>query len=148
MTFFKLCQSITKCESFEEILKLSNSGNNNNVDMLVKDIYGTDYSNLNGDLIASSYGKFSLNQKISNADTISSLLKMISYNISQIVTLYSFQENINLVIFTGFFVNDNIEVIRNINFGIKFWSKEIITDLYLKNNGYICSLGAMLKQII
>ena len=41
------------------MLQLAERGDHRNVDMLVKDIYGGDYSSqgLGGDLIASSFGK-------------------------------------------------------------------------------------------
>lgn len=46
-------------KGFDELLQLAERGDHRNVDTLVKDIYGGDYSSqsLPGDLIASSFGK-------------------------------------------------------------------------------------------
>lgn len=49
----------TPYQDFDELLQLAERGDHRNVDMLVKDIYGGDYSSqgLSGELIASSFGK-------------------------------------------------------------------------------------------
>ena len=46
-------------QSFDELLELAEAGDHRSVDMLVKDIYGGDYSSLGlqADVIASSFGK-------------------------------------------------------------------------------------------
>lgn len=46
-------------QGFDELLQLAEIGDHRNVDMLVKDIYGKDYTmqGLSGDLLASSFGK-------------------------------------------------------------------------------------------
>jgi pantothenate kinase len=46
-------------QSFDELLALAEAGDHRSVDMLVKDIYGGDYSSLGlrADIIASSFGK-------------------------------------------------------------------------------------------
>ena len=46
-------------QGFDELLQLAEVGDHRNVDMLVKDFYGGDYSSvgLSGDIIASSFGK-------------------------------------------------------------------------------------------
>jgi pantothenate kinase len=58
-TFWGLCRLLTGCENFDELLTLSKRGDNTSVDMLVGDIYGTDYANmgLKANMIASSFGK-------------------------------------------------------------------------------------------
>ena len=49
-TYWGLCKLFTRCTTFEEVLELAESGDNEEVDMLVKDIYGGSYDgmNLNG----------------------------------------------------------------------------------------------------
>ena len=46
-------------QDFDDLLSLAEQGDHRKVDMLVKDIYGSDYSTLGlpADLIASSFGK-------------------------------------------------------------------------------------------
>ena len=56
-TFLGLCCLLTGCETFEEAIELASEGNSENVDKLVRDIYGGDYNrfNLSGDTVASRY---------------------------------------------------------------------------------------------
>lgn len=57
--FHGLCCLLTGCKSFEEALELAAKGDNKNVDKLVKDIYGGDYTvfSLPGETVASRYWK-------------------------------------------------------------------------------------------
>jgi len=58
-TLWGLLSLLTPATSFDEMLALSEAGDNAAVDMLVKDIYGQDYSKLGlkSTMIASSFGK-------------------------------------------------------------------------------------------
>jgi len=96
-TFWGLGKLLTKCKSFDEILELSQGGDNSAVDMLVGDIYGgLDYSKigLSASTIASSFGKvIAENKDLSDyrkEDIVLSLLRMISYNIGQVQLCISF----------------------------------------------------------
>nr|GMD19516.1 pantothenate kinase 1 [Ipomoea batatas] len=88
-TFWGLGKLLTKCNSFDELLELSHRGNNRVIDMLVGDIYGTDYSKIGlaSTAIASSFGKaISENKELEDwkpEDIARSLLRMISNNIGQ-----------------------------------------------------------------
>ena len=57
-TFWGLGKLLTGAKDFDELLSLAEQGDHRNVDMLVKDIYGADYTKfgLPADLIASSFG--------------------------------------------------------------------------------------------
>lgn len=76
--------------SFAEMLALSEAGDNSAVDMLVKDIYGQDYSKLGlkSTMIASTFGKVfkkgKEKRKFSSEDISKSLLYAVSNNIGQI----------------------------------------------------------------
>ena len=76
--------------SFAEMLALSEAGDNAAVDMLVKDIYGQDYSKLGlkSTMIASTFGKVfkkgKEKRKFSPEDISKSLLYAVSNNIGQI----------------------------------------------------------------
>jgi pantothenate kinase len=61
-TFWGLCNLLTGADNFDEMLELSAKGDSTKVDLLVGDIYGTDYSNIGlpAHIIASSYGFLSL----------------------------------------------------------------------------------------
>ena len=58
-TFWGLARLLLECKNFDEIIQLTNSGENSNVDMLVGDIYGGSYESLGLDagVIAASFGK-------------------------------------------------------------------------------------------
>ncbi|KAK4693465.1 type II pantothenate kinase, partial [Lecanoromycetidae sp. Uapishka_2] len=58
-TLWGLLSLLTGARSFDEMLALADKGDNGNVDMLVGDIYGTDYGKigLEKSTIASSFGK-------------------------------------------------------------------------------------------
>lgn len=53
-TFLGLCCLLTGCDTFEEAIELASSGDSRNIDKLVKDIYGGDYSKfgLSGETVA------------------------------------------------------------------------------------------------
>ncbi|KAK9165065.1 hypothetical protein Scep_000256 [Stephania cephalantha] len=90
-TYWGLGKLLTKCKSFDELLELSQRGDNKVVDMLVGDIHGCmDYSEvgLSASTIASSFGKVIFGDKeledYSPEDISLSLLRMISSNIGQL----------------------------------------------------------------
>ena len=58
-TLFGLLTLLTGADTYEDMLGLSEKGDNANVDLLVKDIYGQGYESIGlpGDIIASSFGK-------------------------------------------------------------------------------------------
>lgn len=58
-TLVGLSNLLTGIKDFDEIIKRAQNGNNGNVDMLVKDIYGKNspFKELDGDILASSFGK-------------------------------------------------------------------------------------------
>lgn len=67
-TLHGLLSVLTPAKSFDEMLELAMRGDNKNVDMLVGDIYGSDYSRigLKSSTIASSFGKVSRNADADN----------------------------------------------------------------------------------
>lgn len=58
-TFWGLARLLLNCKTFDDVIDLTNSGDNANVDMLVGDIYGGSYPSLGLDanIIAASFGK-------------------------------------------------------------------------------------------
>ena len=58
-TLWGLLSLLTGARTFDDMLDLAEKGDNTNVDMLVGDIYGTDYGKigLKSNIIASSFGK-------------------------------------------------------------------------------------------
>ena len=60
-TFWGLVWLLTSCSTFDEVIRLTESGSSANVDMLVGDIYGGDCAaiGLKSEVIAASFGKVS-----------------------------------------------------------------------------------------
>ncbi|KAK9066476.1 hypothetical protein SSX86_013798 [Deinandra increscens subsp. villosa] len=151
-TYWGLGRLLTKCKSFDELLELSQRGDNSSVDMLVGDIYGgLDYSKigLSASTIASSFGKaISENKEIEDyrpEDISLSLLRMISYNIGQISYLTALQLGIKRIFFGGFFIRGHAYTMDTISFAIQFWSKGGAQAMFLRHEGFLGALGAFMS---
>ncbi|XP_076621257.1 4'-phosphopantetheine phosphatase [Colletes latitarsis] len=151
-TFWGLGSLLTKRKDFDELLQLAERGDHRNVDMLVKDIYGGDYSSqgLSGELIASSFGKAMpyINNKgqptFSEADLARSLLLTISNDIGQIASLYATVHKMSKVYFGGYFLRNHPLSMHTISYSIKYWSHGKVKPLFLRHEGYLGAIGAFL----
>ncbi|XP_076238438.1 4'-phosphopantetheine phosphatase [Calliopsis andreniformis] len=152
-TFCGLGSLLTKRKDFDELLQLAERGDHRNVDMLVKDIYGGDYSShgLPGELIASSFGKaMSYNNnnkgqpKFSEADLARSLLVTISNDIGQIASLYATLHKMDKVYFGGYFLRNHPLSMHTVSYSIKYWSHGKVKPLFLRHEGYLGAIGAFL----
>jgi len=65
-TLLGLANLLTGVNDFNTILDLSKQGDNREIDMLVRDIYGdhSPYSELSGDILASSFAKVAFDNDI------------------------------------------------------------------------------------
>jgi pantothenate kinase len=76
-------------------MKLAKAGDNRNIDLIVKDIYGSNANNLglDDDVIASSFGKIGQiiqskgKENVNKEDIAKSLLSMICFHIGQLAYL-------------------------------------------------------------
>nr|KYP50962.1 Pantothenate kinase 2 [Cajanus cajan] len=151
-TYWGLGRLLTKCESFDELLELSQKGDNSNTDMLVGDIYGgMDYSKigLSASTIASSFGKATSEKKeledYRPEDISLSLLRMISYNIAQISYLNALRFGLKRIFFGGFFIRGHAYTMDAISFAIHFWSKGDAQAMFLRHEGFLGALGAFMS---
>jgi len=116
-TLWGLLSLLTPANGFDEMLALSETGDNANVDMLVGDIYGADYLKvgLKATTIASTFGKVARKAKEQGPETgplkgfkpedISrSLLFAISNNIGQITYLQAQLHDLQHIYFGGSFI--------------------------------------------
>ena len=157
-TFWGLCRLLTKVKTFDEVEQLSAAGHNPNVDLMVRDIYGSngfESLGLGGDVIASSLGKIGSERHVNEpaepseydaGDLIRSLLFMITNNTTQIAFLNAEKHNISRVIFAGGFIQKNPYVWTRLSYGINFWSKGNMEALFLAHDGYLGALGAFLCE--
>ncbi|GAV63798.1 DUF89 domain-containing protein/Fumble domain-containing protein, partial [Cephalotus follicularis] len=151
-TYWGLGRLLTKCKSFDELLELSQRGDNRTIDMLVGDIYGgMDYSKigLSASTIASSFGKaISDNKELEDyrpEDISLSLLRMISYNIGQISYLIALRFGIKRIFFGGFFIRGHAYTMDTISFAVHFWSKGEAQAMFLRHEGFLGALGAFMS---
>ncbi|KAK7347021.1 hypothetical protein VNO80_21545 [Phaseolus coccineus] len=151
-TYWGLGRLLTKCESFDELLELSQKGDNRNTDMLVGDIYGgMDYAKigLSASTIASSFGKATSEKKgledYRPEDISLSLLRMISYNIAQIAYLNALRFGLKRIFFGGFFIRGHAYTMDAISFAIHFWSNGAAQAMFLRHEGFLGALGAFMS---
>ncbi|CDR38796.1 CYFA0S02e05864g1_1 [Cyberlindnera fabianii] len=155
-TLWGLLSLITNCGSYESMLQLSEQGDNRNVDMLVGDIYGTDYNSigLKSSTIASSFGKVFKKEKndtlrnnrdqVDQADIAKSLIYAISNNIGQISYLHANINNVTNIYFGGSYISAHKFIIKTLSYAINFWSKGDMKAHFLKHDGYIGAIGSFL----
>ena len=151
-TFSGLGRLLTGCRSFDELLELSTQGDNQNVDMLVGDIYGgLDYESigLSKDTIASSFGKILMEpdrdvEDYRKADIALALVRMISYNIGQIAYLNAKRYGLSRIYFAGFFIRGHPATMRALSYSVGFWSSQEMQATFLRHEGFIGAMGAFL----
>ncbi|MBA0638097.1 hypothetical protein Godav_000004 [Gossypium davidsonii] len=138
--------------SFDELLELSQRGDNRTIDMLVGDIYGgMDYSKigLSASTIASSFGKAISDKKelqdYRPEDISLSLLRMISYNIGQISYLNALRFGLKRIFFGGFFIRGHAYTMDTISFAVHFWSKGEAQAMFLRHEGFLGAVGAFMS---
>jgi len=110
-TFWGLCKLLTNCKSFGEVIELSKKGDNSKVDMLVKDIYGGDYSSigLSENVIAASFGKLTMNKEKKGV-----ILDFLFYTYNSLYFLFwTFVNIIFSMPLLGFFLKKN-KFIKNL----------------------------------
>ncbi|EHY52281.1 hypothetical protein HRR81_002369 [Exophiala dermatitidis] len=173
-TFWGILSLLTGARTFDEMLKLAEKGDNAGVDMLVGDIYGTDYGKigLKSTTIASTFGKVFRMKRMAerNAedgeglfngdhgdsdhrlggfkieDMARSLLYAISNNIGQIAYLQSEKHNLQHIYFGGSFIRGHAQTMNTLSYAIKFWSQGQKQAYFLRHEGYLGAVGAFLKR--
>ncbi|KAF9055947.1 fumble-domain-containing protein [Panaeolus papilionaceus] len=152
-TLWGLLSLLTGATSFDEMLALSESGDNSTVDMLVGDIYGQDYSKLGlkSTMIASTFGKVfkkgGEKRKFSAEDISKSLLYAVSNNIGQIAYMNAEKYNLDRIYFGGCFIRGHAATIATLSYAIRFWSKGTKRALFLRHEGFLGAIGAWIRNI-
>lgn len=136
-TLENLCKRLTNVNSFEDILKLAEKGNLNNIDLKVKDITENQISNLNLDTTVCNFGK---NGKANDEDLILAVINMIFETIGVMSAFLLKNDNIHEVITTGTLTTIPLtkEILKHVEelHDIKF----IIPE----NSEYITCIGAII----
>ncbi|GJE86235.1 fumble [Phanerochaete sordida] len=152
-TLWGLLSLLTPATTFDEMLSLSEKGDNATVDMLVGDIYGQDYGRvgLKSTTIASSFGKvFSMKGgkkgTFSAEDISKSLLYAVSNNIGQIAYMNAEKYGLDRIYFGGCFIRGHAATISTLSYAIRFWSKGTKRALFLRHEGFLGAIGAWIKN--
>lgn len=158
-TLWGLLSMLTDCSSFDEMLDIADEGDNTGVDMLVGDIYGTDYARigLKATTIASSFGKVfkqakgvkDFNEKsklFDHGDISRSLLYAISNNIGQIAYLQAQVNSVENIYFSGSFIRGHPQTMNALSYATRFWSKGEKNAYFLRHEGYLGAVGAFIKE--
>lgn len=158
-TLWGLLSLITDANSFDEMLALSEKGDNSVVDMLVGDIYGADYSKvgLKSSTIASSFGKVFKKGAGANSgerrknfrqeDISRSLLYAVSNNIGQIAYMNAEKYGLDRIYFGGCFIRGHAATISTLSYAIRFWSRGTVRAMFLRHEGFLGSIGAWIKNV-
>lgn len=173
-TLWGLLSLITGAQTYDQMLDWANEGDNTTVDMLVGDIYGSDYSKigLKSSSIASSFGKVFQNRrgsvskstspvpadsktshvdialrnkKFKNPDVCKSLLYAISNNIGQIAYLQAKIHKVQNIYFGGSYIRGHLTTMNTLSYAINFWSQGRKQAFFLKHEGYLGAMGALLS---
>ncbi|MCJ1422929.1 hypothetical protein MMC29_000809 [Sticta canariensis] len=173
-TLWGLLSLLTGARNFDEMLGMAERGDNSTVDMLVGDIYGTDYGKigLKSSTIASSFGKvFKMTRQAESVaedsgglstgngeqkgtlepgfkpeDISRSILYAVSNNIGQIAYLQSEKHQLEHIYFGGSFIRGHRQTMNTLSYAIKFWSQGAKRAYFLRHEGYLGSVGAFLKR--
>ncbi|XP_052773603.1 pantothenate kinase 3-like [Mya arenaria] len=153
-TFLGLCCLLTGCDTFEEAINLAAQGDSTNVDKLVRDIYGGDYTSskfkLPGDIVASSFGQMNHKDRRDRAspqDLARATLATITNNIGSIARMWAVREKIERVVFVGNFLRVNTISMKLLAYAMDFWSDGAMKALFLEHEGYFGSMGCLMEYM-
>ncbi|GFO05283.1 pantothenate kinase 3 [Plakobranchus ocellatus] len=137
-TFLGLCCLLTGCDTFEEAIELASRGDSKNIDKLVRDIYGGDYSKfgLKGDAVACSFGQMMSKEKRKCAkkeDLARATLVTLTNNIGSIARMCAKTEKIERVVFVGNFLRVNTISMKLLAFAMEYWSNGLLKALFLEH---------------
>ncbi|KAJ2512219.1 hypothetical protein GGI11_004815 [Coemansia sp. RSA 2049] len=146
-TLWGLLHLLTGVQSFDAMLEMTKTGDNTKVDMMVGDIYGSNYDKIGlkaTNIAATMAGVYrkSLGKQYSDADIARSLLYMVSNNIGQIAYLNAQLHGIRRIYFGGYFIRGHPLTMHTLSYAINFWSKGEMSALFLRHEGFLGATGA------
>ncbi|KAH7281251.1 hypothetical protein KP509_36G037700 [Ceratopteris richardii] len=153
-TFLGLTAALTGCTSFKEAIELAAAGDSTEIDMLVGDIYGGDYSEMGlaATTVASSFGKLVQPLRRDAAmqtpqHLAKATLLMITNNIGSLAKLHAESTGVKHVLFTGSFLHGNKLAMRLLAVAMEFWSRGHIKAIFLRHEGHAGAMGALLSAL-
>lgn len=161
-TLWGLLSLLTDARDYNEMLEMAQKGDNENIDLLVGDIYGSSYNKigLKSNHIASSFAKvfkklrfnqqgkkLTTAEKLANfrqEDIARSLLYLVSNNIGQIAYLQARRFGLKRIYFGGSYISGHMQTIHTLSYALNFWSNGEMQSYFLRHEGYLGSVGAFM----
>lgn len=139
-TFTGLGSLLTQVQGYQQLTVLANEGNKGNVDLLVKDIYESSESPINGDLTAANFAK---GKKLNHtkADRLASLSNMIAETIVLLTSQAAAIHQVKSAVIVGSAVVGNPSLRKSLDFYMKMVG---LTPVFLEKGEYSGAIGAYL----
>lgn len=129
---------------------MASDGDNSKVDIVSGDFpeLGKFMPELEDAPVLVSLGKMNSTAKDMEPHIVNALVKMVAYNLAQLALMHSELQQVDRLVFTGFFCRNNHFMIDCFGQAFRFFSKEHPyakkTHAYgFKHDGYLGSLGAL-----
>lgn len=87
------------------------------------------------------------NKSFKNEDICKSLLYAISNNIGQIAYLQANIHNVKTIYFGGSYIRGHLTTMNTLSYAINFWSEGSKQAFFLKHEGYLGAMGALLNGL-
>lgn len=139
-----LCPFTDPAQAVEEGLK----GDNQQVDLLVADIYGpeSDALGLASQLLACSCGKLAwADTELRPQDISKSLIVLLVLNLAQIAFMQAELEGVSTIVMSGNAVKKE-ETSRMVQFCMDYWSGGQAHPVFIENEAYLGCLGVLLRK--
>ncbi len=140
-TFTGLGSLLTQVQGYLQLTVLANEGNKGNVDILVKDIYESSESPINGELTAANFAK---GKKLNHtqADRLASLSNMIAETIVLLTSQAAAIHQVTSAVIIGSAIVGNTSL-RN---AIEYYMNMVgITPVFLEKGEYCGAIGAFVS---
>lgn len=137
-TFTGLGSLLTKVRGYHQLAVLSQEGNKGNVDLLVKEIYESAESPVNGELTAANFAK-GIRLNPSEADRMASLANMIAETLVLLTSQAATIHQVNTAVFIGSATVGN----HPLRHALELYMNMVgVTPAFLEKGEYCGAIGA------
>jgi type II pantothenate kinase len=140
-TFMGLGYLLSNNLRYSQFVSLAGEGNKDNIDLLVKDVYESWESPIDGSLTASNFAKVANNESQSPADLLASLINMIAETIVLLSLQAGTLHQTKKLYFIGSTVSNNSPLKSKLSLYSTMLGLE---SHFIKNGEYSGAIGAML----
>lgn len=142
-TLMGLGYLLSNNSGYSPIVRLAGEGNKGNVDLLVKDVYESRESPIDGSLTASNFAKVDYNKSQSPADLLASLINMIAETIVLLCWQAGTLHQTKKLCFIGSTVSNNSPLKSKLS----LYSTRLGLESHFIGNGeYSGAIGALLSE--